>query len=190
MKGDISVEKKQANNETVRLLCNVLRSLMKTKKIEKISVNEIALKANIHRVTFYYYFQDKYELLHHIFNEDIERIAGESRSENILGVIIELFEYLVDNEKLYNNAFASDDYQSLKGVYLAKTKIYFEEIVNNLSSESELIVRKDYLIDFYSNAATSFIINWLKNPKRENYDEAAKQMVMMIEHGFIKCIGK
>lgn len=181
--------KDEKNKKTVQLLCNVMRSLMAQKEIEKITINDITSLAKLHRITFYYYFQDKYELLHYIFYEDIEKVVHQCESENILGFIIGFLKYLSDNKKLYNNAFESNDYQSLKNVYLHSTKIYFEKIINDLSDEESLKVDKTTIVDFYSMAATAYIINWLKVSNGDNYEEAAQKLVYMIEDGFMSIIG-
>lgn len=190
IRGEYILKVKNPNNETVKVLCESLKELMINRKIEKISVRDIAHKANIHRITFYYYFEDKYELLHYIFHEDMKRIIKDCRGGDISHFIIGVFEYLEKNERIYNNAFASDDYQSLRGVYLRESKEYFEGLIQSMGDWNRMMVKKEYLVDFYSNAASSFIINWLKDANRECYEEAANQMVTMIEHGFMKCIGR
>lgn len=40
-----------------------MKDLMKTKTIDKIRVTDICKAAEIERSTFYYHFQDKYELV-------------------------------------------------------------------------------------------------------------------------------
>ncbi len=55
--------------------------LIKTKEFEHISVKDITSFAHIHRITFYDYFQDKYELLSCIYEEMKDEAIQES-SEN------------------------------------------------------------------------------------------------------------
>ena len=47
-----------------------MKDLMKVKSIEKIRVTDICKAAEIERSTFYYHFEDKYELLAWIFYYD------------------------------------------------------------------------------------------------------------------------
>lgn len=51
------------SQNTKRMLANTLISLMKKKSLSKISISEIVKECQINRKTFYYHFQDIYELL-------------------------------------------------------------------------------------------------------------------------------
>ena len=50
------------SNQTKRLLAQSLMDLMTTTPLEKISVNDIVDHAGVGRNTFYYHFEDKYDL--------------------------------------------------------------------------------------------------------------------------------
>jgi AcrR family transcriptional regulator len=47
-----------------------MKELMKHKQIEKIRITEICRESGIERSTFYYHFQDKYDLIAWIFYHD------------------------------------------------------------------------------------------------------------------------
>ena len=51
------------SNQTKQLLAQSLQELMATTPLEKISVNDIVDHANVGRNTFYYHFEDKYDLV-------------------------------------------------------------------------------------------------------------------------------
>lgn len=182
-------KKSSRNKKTFDSLANALRKLMEKKNIEMISVNEISALAGLHRITFYYYFQDKYDLLDYVFNDDIDNIFNANDFKSIVDFIIELFKYLDEHCEMYNNAFASDGYQSLKRIYLKKSYDFLENVIAQMTNNN-FLVKKEHIIEFYSLAATEFIINWLKKKNRENYQLVAKEMIFMIEHGLIKSIGK
>lgn len=190
-KGGFVVKNKKSsrNKKTFDSLANALRKLMEKKNIEMISVNEISALAGLHRITFYYYFQDKYDLLDYVFNDDIDNIFNANDFKSIVDFIIELFKYLDEHCGMYNNAFASDGYQSLKRIYLKKSYDFLENVIAQMTNNN-FLVKKEHIIEFYSLAATEFIINWLKKKNREDYQLVAKEMIFMIEHGLIKSIGK
>ena len=51
------------SNQTKRLLAQSLQEIMVTTPLEKISVNDIVDHAGVGRNTFYYHFEDKYDLV-------------------------------------------------------------------------------------------------------------------------------
>ena len=55
------------SNQTKRLLAQSLMDLMMTTPLEKISVNDIVDHAGVGRNTFYYHFEDKYDLVNWYF---------------------------------------------------------------------------------------------------------------------------
>lgn len=57
---------------TSDLLCTTLRELMKKKSIRKVRISELCELCQIERSTFYYHFKDKYDLVAHIYLQDME----------------------------------------------------------------------------------------------------------------------
>lgn len=55
------------SNITKRALSQALKELIKTRPIEKISVGNICDACGLNRKSFYYHFQDKYELIYWIY---------------------------------------------------------------------------------------------------------------------------
>ena len=65
------------SNQTKQLLAQSLQELMATTPLEKISVNDIVDHANVGRNTFYYHFEDKYDLVNWYFQSGITRFLVE-----------------------------------------------------------------------------------------------------------------
>ena len=59
------------NNAIDLLLAESLKEIAITKPIEKITIREITDRAGVIRPTFYNHFQDKYELLEWIVQNDL-----------------------------------------------------------------------------------------------------------------------
>ena len=60
--------------KTKAAIKNAMITLLKTEKLDKITVNQIADVADINRATFYQHFLDKYDLLDQIEQEMIEQM--------------------------------------------------------------------------------------------------------------------
>ena len=61
-----------ANSElTKRVLADGIKKVMETKAFDKITVTDITDSCGVSRNTFYYHFQDKYELVNWIFYTEI-----------------------------------------------------------------------------------------------------------------------
>ncbi len=64
------------SNQTKRLLAQSLMDLMMTTPLEKISVNDIVDHAGVGRNTFYYHFEDKYDLVNWYFQSGVTQFFG------------------------------------------------------------------------------------------------------------------
>ena len=52
-------------------IANAFKELMKIKSFDKISISDITNSCKLNRQTFYYHFQDKYELMNWIYYNEI-----------------------------------------------------------------------------------------------------------------------
>ena len=86
--------------------------LAEKKEIGKISVSELAKRANINRGTFYSHYDDIYSVAEDYENELITNFFDNSRllsSDNFAKFIDELFNYIKENDEEYRMMCKSDD---------------------------------------------------------------------------------
>ncbi len=90
-------------------LANSLKELMTTQSFDKLSVSDITNHCALHRQTFYYHFDDKYELLDWIvYKELIEPLVDGFTFDNMYERFMKLFTTMVDEKKFYLNALKID----------------------------------------------------------------------------------
>ena len=85
-----------------------LKELMKTTSIDDISVTFLCKKCNCHRQTFYYHYQNIYDLIADIFLN--EEMAGFDQTKDIKACMLSGQEY------------AKNNFQFLKAVYSSSAK--------------------------------------------------------------------
>ena len=87
--------------QTKRELAAALKELMEQKPLEKIKIQEITGLCGMKRQSFYYHFEDIYDLLRWMFQE--EAVSLIQRQEGVLlwqEGILQLFQYLEKNRKV------------------------------------------------------------------------------------------
>lgn len=95
------------SNRTKQDLAQSLKTLMQTMPLERISVGDIVESAGLGRNTFYYHFQDKYDLVNWIFeNETAGILCQDLTVENWDLYLKQLEEYFRSNQVFYCNALA------------------------------------------------------------------------------------
>ena len=101
--------------KTKLALANALKAAMKTKKLSKITVSELICACDINRKTFYYHFQDIYDLLKWTLErETLDVVKNFDLIINTEEAIRFLMDYTEKNNYIVNGAFDSMGYEELK----------------------------------------------------------------------------
>lgn len=84
---------------------NALRELMKSMSIDEISVTVLCKKCGCHRQTFYYHYQDIYDLIADILLN--EKVPGFEEAKNVEDSLSVFLEYLKANFIFYQATYIS-----------------------------------------------------------------------------------
>jgi probable dihydroxyacetone kinase regulator len=168
--------------KTKKKLAGALKELMKTTTFDKITVSDITEKCDVHRQTFYYHFQDRYELLDWIFkNEIIDPFITDFSFENMYDKFNNLFETMLSSKKFYQNALKTNGDDLTRYISRIASE-QFKNIIAIISKEAKKYnaIKDDNMLlgEFFGYGITGVVINWaIKGMK-----ETPKQMTDRIEN--------
>ena len=139
-------------------LANALKELMEDTPFHKISVVDICDKCGMNRKSFYYHFQDKYELVNWIFYHEF--IVPHKNADYEVGweLLSDLFTYFYENKAFYKNAMSVEGQNSFRE--------YFGEIFEPVASEylSDIIPQNGYeemTTHYFVDALLIATMTWL-----------------------------
>ena len=151
------------SSSTKEALAAALKQMMAVKPIDKITVKDLVEICGVNRQTFYYHFDDVYDLLEWVFEEDANRVLPQ----------VVVFEHWREDVMIFmqylqeNSAFTLNVYHSNSRLYMLRyleTKMAacirsFAVIV----SEGINIDRQDFefTVQFYAKCAIGFISQWM-----------------------------
>ena len=96
------------SNITKLALADALKSLMAKKPFEKISVGDIVEHCQLTRQTFYYHFQDKYDLMNWVYyTETVRFMSGYDTLEHWTEGLVRLCRYMQESRTFYINALGT-----------------------------------------------------------------------------------
>lgn len=132
---------------TVAKLKTALREAMSTQPLSEINVTELCKKCHIHRQTFYYHFQDIYDLLTAIFlSEEIPSLETAKTVEETVNAVVK---YCKDNFVFLRSAYGSsasefvDDF--LFGKIMGKMfSLFLQDDKYGLSKEESRTLSRRY----------------------------------------------
>ena len=169
---------------TKKVIAKSLKDLMETEPFHKISVSDIMVNCEMRRQTFYYHFQDKYELLGWIYKEEtkenITDFIGYEKLENIFTLLLE---YFSENRRFYQNAFKVEEQNSFNEYLYEHTMNLYIELINNRLGDRVSLVseeRKEMMASFYGYGFVGMIKDWIEDDCRVNSSTMSSLMKYMI----------
>ena len=162
---------------TKQAFASALKDLMQEMPFDKIRVSHICDKCNMNRQSFYYHFQDKYELMNWIF--DMEFIEFIQRGDKDISIeeMMALFRILYDNRAFYRNALSVQGQNSLSDHIRELALPILQSKLKEALSENE---DSGFYVEFFIDALLWAIIRWIR-------DENCEPPEKFIPH-FFSCI--
>jgi Transcriptional regulator len=174
---------------TKKALASSLKKIMEQKPLGKISVREIIEDCGVNRKTFYYHFQDIYDLLKWVFEEEaIEIVKQYDLIIDYQDAIRFVLDYVEENKLICNSAFDALGRDELKRFFQKDFLSVIENIVEQLSNGMNIPDDyKAFLINFYTEALASLLIDWIRNKDNRDKQKMIKYVSLTL-YGSIKQI--
>ena len=95
---------------TKRALEQSLKNLLLKKPLNKITINDIAEDCGINRMTFYYHFQDIYDLVEWVCLEDAKKALEEKKTHDTWQQgLLQIFNEVKSNKPFIMNVYQCID---------------------------------------------------------------------------------
>lgn len=176
-------------------MSNALKEQLKKKKLSKIAINDIASACNISRMTFYYHFQDIYDLTEWTLEEAAGRAIGENRTYDSWQYGFEdLLEELQGNQVLILNIYRSMDREMIERYLLKKAESLLMPVVEQESHGLPVNEEnKRRVAIFYSYAFLGVLMEWVGKGMAAPPREVVKMVSAIVQgdfHNSLENLGK
>ncbi|NYB74672.1 TetR/AcrR family transcriptional regulator C-terminal domain-containing protein [Sedimentibacter hydroxybenzoicus DSM 7310] len=166
---------------TKLILSKSLKKLLSKKPLNKITVKDIVSDCKLTRQTFYYHFQDIFELLDWTYKNEIGHILEEASNSSWDVVIKGILSYIKDNKSMFAYTIQSVGREHFEQAVYPNLYEFSQNKIYKASSELEIPSDK---IRFLANLQTitllSVIIQWANNGMKENIDEIVQMLDMTL----------
>lgn len=165
--------------KTKKILFDSLLKLMKNKNFEKIKISDICEEALINRSTFYAHYEDKYELLMDLFEEQkIALLKKLENNENIIfskEYIMELLNILIDHIDENRETYSAILTNNRNGILIDFLIDAIErDVSDRLKNNNEIIdsnLPLDIIVKFYAGGLINIGIAWITRNEKYNKEE-------------------
>jgi len=177
---------------TRKLLGEALLALIQEKDYAEITIQDIADRANVNRVTFYLHYRDKQELLESsaetIFNDLTSKISpmtGENFRLDIppKGMTL-VYSYIAENARFYRIVLGENGIPFLVNrlrKYLAELTVQRYQMVT--TPESKGPIPLEIVAEYAAGSIIGLISWWLENDMPIPPEEFAHQTLLLTAYG-------
>lgn len=153
--------------QTKLALANALKKRMEHKPLSKISVRELVEDCDLNRKTFYYHFDDIYDLLKWLLEQEtVEVVRNLDLLLDLEDAVRFVMQYITENKHILNCALESVGRDRLKGFFIddfhaiAQTNIRMAADAMGADVPPGFV---QFLVTLYTEAVAGILISWVED---------------------------
>lgn len=169
------------SNITKKALAQSLKELGASKILDKITVADITEHCGVNRQTFYYHFDDKYELLNWTYTQDLFiPLTRDLTFENWGDKLVQLFQYMKQQKSFFMNTIKSSN-----NFFAEYTNKIFAELFKKAIAELNMYSHlnekeQDIYARFFAYGLTGVVVDWAMKGMKEDEDQLTDLLQHMI----------
>ena len=164
-------------------LANSLKHLLQKKFLDDITVKEIVEDCEVNRQTFYYHFQDIYDLLHWFLEHETAEALQDAASWQ--DALMDAFRYIQNNHALIYHIYRSGGREHLDCQLFTMSRALIARLLEQASDGLALSEQdQDFLTDFYMYALAGTMLGWLADDMKEEPAQLAARIAFLLEGEF------
>lgn len=177
---------------TRNALAQSLKHLMEHTPLNKITVKHLVDDCGLNRQTFYYHFQDIFELLGWIYRTEAVASISQYRSYSTwTDGFYRIFCYIESNKAFCCNTLDSLGRSHLDTYLYEVTNDLIMGVIQELAGEMEVSPEdKKFIADFYTLAFTGLVIQWMRDGMKEQPKYIIEKLSVLIEGHFLRALHK
>ena len=171
-------------HNTKKLLADTLKKIMRSKPFSKITVSEIIQECGVNRKTFYYHFQDIYDLLKWVFDEEaIQVVRHFDLLEDYEAAIRFVMDYIRENDYIISCTHDSIGREEMKQFFYMDFIEIITSVINEAETQAHISIEpefKAYAAKFYTEALAGMLIDWAKNGTDQDYERTVLYLTNIV----------
>jgi len=175
---------------TRNALAHSLKKLMEHTPLNKITVKHLVDDCGLNRQTFYYHFQDIFDLLGWIYRtEAVESISQYRSYSTWTDGFYKIFCYIESNRTFCSNTLHSLGRNHLDAFLYEVTNDLVMGVIHELAREMEVSAEdKRFIANFYTLAFTGLVIQWMRDGMKDKPEHIIAKLSGLIEGNFLRAL--
>ena len=167
---------------TKTALGNALKRILERKPLSKVTITDITDECGLTRMTFYYHFQDIYDLIEWMCIAEAEQaLTGKVSTTHWHEGLYNIFQLVLENRHFVYNVYHSVSREHLEKYIYRLTEDLFAEVVDEASRGYSIPQEtKTFIADFYKYAFVGIMFNWIDTNMKEDPKEIVSKLELLI----------
>lgn len=168
---------------TKRALEESLKHLLLQKPLNKITINDITEDCGVNRMTFYYHFQDIYDLVEWSCEEDARRaLAGKKTYQTWQEGFLNIFHFVEEEKPFVLNVYRSVSRDRLERYLYQATYDLLLGVVEEQSAGMDVAQSdQEFIAGFYKYGFVGIVLEWIDHGMKENPEEIVNRLGLAIQ---------
>lgn len=166
------------SNTTKLALEASLKRLLLQKKIDKITIQDLTNDCGISRMSFYYHFQDIYDLVEWACVEDGKRALQDKKTYDTWQEgMCQVFEAVLDNKPFILNVYSTVSREKIESYLYKLTYRLIADVVEEKCVENDLPEEdKAFIAEFYKYGFVGIMLDWIGRGMKDDYKMLVERM--------------
>lgn len=177
---------------TKRALEESLKHVMLKKPINKITINDIVEDCGVNRATFYYHFQDIFDLIKWSCEEDSRKaLQSNTTYATWQQGFLNIFHAAEENKPFILNVYRHvSQEQIIQYLY----RVVYQLLISVVEECSEHMMVKDedkrFIADFYKYSFVGLMLDWIRQDMSENPEKIIARLSDLIDGDIVRMLNK
>ena len=164
-------------------LADALFSILEKKNLDKITISELAEECGLNRMTFYYHFQDIYDLLEWTITKMIaDQIAKTIEMQDWHDAMENIYRAIQNYKiQILNVYHSSGRDQAERYLYQLIYSVIHRQAAGMAEDIDATEEEVEILSDFYSSALIGVFLRWVQTEKQTDPHEIVRRLNIMFD---------
>ena len=167
---------------TKKALASSLKDLLSKYKFNKITIKDITENCGVNRQTFYYHFDNIYDLMSKAFEYELvheSRIYEEVTWEYAINSFLQ---WMKENRVIIRNILANAELPYLKrAMYPLIAKSISCGSFTQESTQPAIKQQEEFCINFLTIGITQYVLEWVESDFRESIEDIVDHMSWLLQ---------
>lgn len=166
---------------TKEKIAAAVKSLMRQKSIRKITVQDIMDETGMKRQSFYYHFQDIYDVIEWICQRELISKIDMDQENSFEEWFRTLMEAIETDRSFYRKLANELEWrmvaQRAKGPIAEQVRLFFAK---DPDLQETSPVEEEFLVDFFSTSIIYYLLDFVSSQKNMSEEERSRQIALIV----------